>query len=83
MLPSALFQRLGVLHVGQRIEEQADFEKIYKNGMLLIKLKKKKKNLNKSLLQTVTSLMFSMFSRLQHGLIMLMLVPNSMLELVP
>ncbi|KAJ8273172.1 hypothetical protein GJAV_G00098440 [Gymnothorax javanicus] len=25
-------QRLGVLHVGQRIEEQADFEKIYKNA---------------------------------------------------
>ncbi|NXU28000.1 SAC1A phosphatase, partial [Thalassarche chlororhynchos] len=24
--------RLGVLHVGQRIEEQADFEKIYKNA---------------------------------------------------
>ncbi|OXB65956.1 hypothetical protein ASZ78_002704 [Callipepla squamata] len=27
----AQLQRLGVLHVGQRIEEQADFEKIYKN----------------------------------------------------
>uniref|UniRef100_A0A8B9K004 SAC1 like phosphatidylinositide phosphatase a n=1 Tax=Astyanax mexicanus TaxID=7994 RepID=A0A8B9K004_ASTMX len=25
-------QRLGVLHVGQKIEEQADFEKIYKNA---------------------------------------------------
>uniref|UniRef100_A0A8C9W7E4 Phosphatidylinositol-3-phosphatase SAC1 n=1 Tax=Scleropages formosus TaxID=113540 RepID=A0A8C9W7E4_SCLFO len=25
-------QRLGVLHVGQRIEEQAEFEKIYKNA---------------------------------------------------
>ncbi|XP_051948796.1 phosphatidylinositol-3-phosphatase SAC1-A-like [Xyrauchen texanus] len=25
-------QRMGVLHVGQRIEEQADFEKIYKNA---------------------------------------------------
>ncbi|XP_076864540.1 phosphatidylinositol-3-phosphatase SAC1-A [Brachyhypopomus gauderio] len=25
-------QRLGVLHVGQKIEEQAEFEKIYKNG---------------------------------------------------
>uniref|UniRef100_A0A8C3LQ98 Phosphatidylinositol-3-phosphatase SAC1 n=1 Tax=Chrysolophus pictus TaxID=9089 RepID=A0A8C3LQ98_CHRPC len=28
----AQLQRLGVLHVGQRIEEQADFEKIYKNA---------------------------------------------------
>uniref|UniRef100_A0A8C2FDK8 SAC1 like phosphatidylinositide phosphatase a n=1 Tax=Cyprinus carpio TaxID=7962 RepID=A0A8C2FDK8_CYPCA len=26
------FQRMGVLHVGQKIEEQADFEKIYKNA---------------------------------------------------
>lgn len=34
-----LFQRLGVLHVGQRIEEQADFEKIYKNGRLFIDFK--------------------------------------------
>uniref|UniRef100_A0A8C7CKN9 SAC1 like phosphatidylinositide phosphatase b n=1 Tax=Oncorhynchus kisutch TaxID=8019 RepID=A0A8C7CKN9_ONCKI len=25
-------ERLGVLHMGQRIEDQADFEKIYKNG---------------------------------------------------
>ncbi|KAG7243814.1 hypothetical protein INR49_007498 [Caranx melampygus] len=25
-------QRMGVLNVGQRIEEQAEFEKIYKNG---------------------------------------------------
>ncbi|MEE6517862.1 hypothetical protein FKM82_028394 [Ascaphus truei] len=25
-------QRLGVLHVGQRIEEQAEFEKVYKNA---------------------------------------------------
>lgn len=25
-------QRMGVLNVGQRVEEQADFEKIYKNG---------------------------------------------------
>ena len=25
-------QRLGVLHMGQRIEDQSDFEKIYKNG---------------------------------------------------
>ncbi|KAI6074710.1 Phosphatidylinositide phosphatase SAC1 [Aix galericulata] len=29
----AQLQRLGVLHVGQRIEEQADFEKIYKNEL--------------------------------------------------
>ncbi|XP_038246573.1 phosphatidylinositol-3-phosphatase SAC1 isoform X1 [Dermochelys coriacea] len=28
----AQLQRLGVLHVGQRIEEQAEFEKIYKNA---------------------------------------------------
>ncbi|XP_023673504.1 phosphatidylinositol-3-phosphatase SAC1-B-like isoform X2 [Paramormyrops kingsleyae] len=28
----AQLQRLGVLHVGQKIEQQADFEKIYKNG---------------------------------------------------
>ncbi|XP_053570444.1 phosphatidylinositol-3-phosphatase SAC1 [Bombina bombina] len=28
----AQLQRLGVLHVGQRIEEQAQFEKIYKNA---------------------------------------------------
>ncbi|XP_036394764.1 phosphatidylinositol-3-phosphatase SAC1-B [Megalops cyprinoides] len=28
----AQLQRLGVLHVGQRIEEQADFEKMYKNA---------------------------------------------------
>lgn len=27
-----LFQRLGVLHVGQKLEEQDEFEKIYKNG---------------------------------------------------
>lgn len=27
-----LFQRLGVLHVGQKLEEQNEFEKIYKNG---------------------------------------------------
>ena len=27
-----LFQRLGVLHMGQKLEEQHDFEKIYKNG---------------------------------------------------
>lgn len=27
---------MGVLHVGQRIEEQADFEKIYKNGVFII-----------------------------------------------
>ena len=26
---------MGVLNVGQRIEEQADFEKIYKNGKKL------------------------------------------------
>ncbi|KAG9345110.1 hypothetical protein JZ751_009651 [Albula glossodonta] len=25
-------QRLGVLHMGQKVEEQADFEKMYKNG---------------------------------------------------
>lgn len=25
-------QRMGILNVGQRIEEQAEFEKIYKNG---------------------------------------------------
>lgn len=24
---------MGVLHVGQKIEEQANFEKIYKNGV--------------------------------------------------
>ncbi|OXB83263.1 UNVERIFIED_CONTAM: hypothetical protein H355_002015 [Colinus virginianus] len=35
----AQLQRLGVLHVGQRIEEQADFEKIYKNGIPLTELK--------------------------------------------
>jgi len=29
------FQRMGVLHVGQRIDEQADFEKIYKNGVFI------------------------------------------------
>ncbi|ELK10152.1 Phosphatidylinositide phosphatase SAC1 [Pteropus alecto] len=28
----AQLQRLGVLHVGQKLEEQDDFEKIYKNG---------------------------------------------------
>lgn len=28
-------QRMGVLNVGQRIEEQAEFEKIYKNGRTL------------------------------------------------
>ncbi|XP_068944448.1 phosphatidylinositol-3-phosphatase SAC1 isoform X1 [Petaurus breviceps papuanus] len=28
----AQLQRIGVLHVGQRIEEQAEFEKIYKNA---------------------------------------------------
>lgn len=28
-------QRMGVLNVGQRIEEQAEFEKIYKNGRIL------------------------------------------------
>lgn len=28
-------QRMGVLNVGQRIEEQVDFEKIYKNGTTL------------------------------------------------
>lgn len=27
-------QRMGVLPMGQQIEEQADFEKIYKNGGL-------------------------------------------------
>lgn len=30
-----VFQRMGVLHVGQKIEEQADFEKIYKNGAFI------------------------------------------------
>lgn len=30
------FQRMGVLHVGQKIEEQADFEKIYKNGVFVL-----------------------------------------------
>lgn len=28
-------QRMGILNVGQRIEEQAEFEKIYKNGTTL------------------------------------------------
>lgn len=27
---------MGVLHVGQKIEEQADFEKIYKNGVFVL-----------------------------------------------
>ncbi len=27
-------QRMGVLHTGQQVEEQADFEKMYKNGGL-------------------------------------------------
>lgn len=26
-------QRMGILNVGQKIEEQAEFEKIYKNGI--------------------------------------------------
>ena len=30
-------QRMGVLNVGQRIEEQADFEKIYKNGEVAVR----------------------------------------------
>lgn len=30
----SFLQRMGVLNVGQRIEEQAEFEKIYKNGTL-------------------------------------------------
>lgn len=25
-------QRMGVLNVGQRVDEQAEFEKVYKNG---------------------------------------------------
>ena len=32
VLPRIPPQRLNVLHVGQRIEDQMDFEKIYKNG---------------------------------------------------
>lgn len=31
-------QRMGVLNVGQRIEEQAEFEKIYKNGKRMLLL---------------------------------------------
>lgn len=32
---SLSLQRMGILNVGQRIEEQAEFEKIYKNGETL------------------------------------------------
>lgn len=28
-------QRMGILNVGQKIEEQAEFEKIYKNGITI------------------------------------------------
>lgn len=31
-------QRMGILNVGQRIEEQAEFEKIYKNGATLCQM---------------------------------------------
>ncbi len=27
---------MGILHVGQKIKEQADFEKIYKNGVFVL-----------------------------------------------
>lgn len=86
---SFLFQRLGVLHVGQKLEEQDEFEKIYKNGKCFLDQRQSYSNFEISnsidlafwLSFSSLSADFYLFS--QPGPTMQMLVPNSMRGPVP
>lgn len=78
------FQRMGVLHVGQKIEEQADFEKIYKNGVfVLLEILSVHTILLLAIVNKGRNLIIFLFFFSQRGQTTPMLVLNSMQEPEP
>lgn len=75
-------QRLGILNVGQRIEEQAEFEKTYKNGKGAAPAAPVRCAISKSVAPELCSCSLCVLSN-QHGLTMPMHVLYSMQELEP
>lgn len=84
ILSCVSFQRMGVLHVGQKIEEQADFEKIYKNGVfILLEIPLVDTILLFAAVNKSRNLFILLFFFSQRGQTMPMLVLNSTQELEP
>lgn len=73
---------MGVLNVGQRIEEQAEFEKIYKNGNFIY-LTISMCHMNSTNLVYECPIMFLCVLSNQHGLTMPMHVLYNMQEQEP